>query len=72
MALSITKKVRLDPREAALLRRLARESHVTESDILRDGLHRLERVRSRQANVEAFIRFLGESPEPEAPGYRFQ
>ena len=55
MPVSVTKKVRLSPERARLLARLARESKTTESEIIREGLDLVQRVRSRQANIEGLI-----------------
>ena len=68
MATSVVKKVRLGPERARRLQRLARERSKTESQILREGLDLVERVRSRERNIEGLIRFL-EGDEP--PKIRF-
>lgn len=53
--LTVTKKVRMSPESAKRLERLAREMDMTESDVLRHGLQLIERVRDRQAAVEALV-----------------
>lgn len=60
----VVKKVRMDKQQAARLKRLARASGMSESDILREGLELMETVRARQANVGCLIA-LAEGPEPE-------
>lgn len=60
--LTVTKKVRFSPESARRLERLAREMDMTESDVLRHGLQLVERVRDRQAAVDALIQMAeGES-----------
>lgn len=53
--LTVTKKVRFSPESARRLERLAREMDMTESDVLRHGLHLIERVRDRRAAVDRLI-----------------
>lgn len=68
--LSVTKKVRLDPGEAAALRRLAKSSGQTESEVMREGLRLLQVRERRAAGIEAYIAFLGDEKEP--PKIRFK
>jgi Arc/MetJ-type ribon-helix-helix transcriptional regulator len=68
--LTVTKKVRLAPSEAAVLRRLAKKNGQSESDVIREGL-RLMQVRDRRAaGIEAYIAYLGDEKEP--PKIRFK
>lgn len=53
--MTVTKKVRFSPESARRLERLAQEMDMTESDVLRHGLHLVERVRDRRAAVDALI-----------------
>lgn len=69
MAADVTKKVRLTRDRARRLSRLAREMHATESDVLRQGLDLVDRVRRRRANVEGLIA-LAQGKEP--PRIRFE
>lgn len=68
--LTVTKKVRMQPREAAVLRRLAKARGQTESDVMREGL-RLMLVRdARVEAVERYAVWLGDEKEP--PKIRFR
>jgi hypothetical protein len=55
----LTERFRIDPADARLLRRLARERKTTKSAILREGLHRLaaeqERLRRRQGAIDYLV-----------------
>lgn len=53
--LTVTKKLRLSPEGARRLERLAKEMDMTESDVLREGIHLVERVRNRRALVEQLV-----------------
>lgn len=68
--LTVTKKVRLEPREAAALRRLAKAKGQTESEVIRQGLHLMQERESRAAAIDEYIRFLGDEKEP--PKIRFR
>lgn len=70
MAAVITKKVRMDARQAKRLHRLARDLGMTESEVLRQGIDMMERVRDRKRNVQKLIDILGDAPEP--PKVRFR
>lgn len=54
-AKTVVKKLRVDKTEAARLRRMARELHASESDVMREGLRLVERVRLRQRNMATLI-----------------
>lgn len=53
--LTVTKKLRLSPEGARRLERLAKEMGMTESDVLREGIHLVERVRNRRAHIEGLV-----------------
>ena len=64
--LTVTKKVRLGRKEAAALRRLARSRHVTESEILREGLGLVEASEARDALIARLCDlFPGAEPDKE-------
>jgi hypothetical protein len=66
---TVTKKVRLEKREATLLGRLAREKKVTESDVLREGLAKV----ALSCDRDEFVRRMKELfPGPEPPKERFE
>lgn len=69
MATAITKKVRMGAKEAQRLRRVARDLGLTESEVLRQGVGLMERVRDRHKNVDKLIALI-DGPEP--PKVRFQ
>jgi hypothetical protein len=56
---NLTERFRLDPTDARLLRRLARERKTTKSAVLREGLHRLaadqERLKRRQGAIDYLL-----------------
>jgi hypothetical protein len=52
---SVVKKVRLTPKEAKSLARLAKQRKTTESEILRDGLRGLERLDARRRAIKGLI-----------------
>lgn len=64
---SVTKKVRLTPARAVRLRQLARESGVTERDIIRCGIELVERVRYRHQNMHELVQ-MAEGTEPAGSG----
>lgn len=53
--LTVTKKLRLSPEGARKLERLAKEMDMTESDVMREGIRLLERVRDRKAAVDDLV-----------------
>jgi hypothetical protein len=63
MAMEVTKKVRLSRTDARRLARVAREAKRTESQILREGLDLVERVRNRRRAMKDLIALI-DSPEP--------
>ena len=67
---AITKKVRLDAKEADDLRRLAKARGQTESDLMREALQLLQARNSRMAAIERYTEFLGDEEEP--PKVRFR
>ena len=66
---TVTKKVRLEPKEAAALRRLARLRGVTESELLREGLGLVQASRDRDALI---LRLHALFPGPEPAKERFE
>jgi hypothetical protein len=64
----ITKRVRLEAHRAKIVERIARTEDKSESDVLREGIDLLERVRARRANVPSLLEFIR---EPAPPKTRF-
>lgn len=58
MRVGITKKVRMDQREADRLARLAHQLNLPESDVLREGLALIEKLQSGALTPEG-VRNLG-------------
>jgi hypothetical protein len=60
---TIVKKVRLTPKEAKQLTRLAKQLKTTESEVLRQGLRRQALVASRKKAHEQLVRWAEEETE---------
>lgn len=65
----VTKKVRLSAKSERTLRRLARESRASESEILRQGIELVAEERDRAKGIEMLISLI-DGPEP--PKIRFR
>ncbi len=65
----VTKKVRLSAKSERTLRRLARESRASESEILRRGIELVAEERNRAKGIEMLISLI-DGPEP--PKIRFR
>lgn len=66
-----TKKIRLTGAEADLLAELAQEHETSQSEILRQGLRAIDRMRHRQENIRQLIE-LAEADEPEKIGFELK
>ena len=62
--LTITKKVRMDRATAQRLARVARETHRSEGEVLREGVELAERQSRRRAAIAGLIAMI-EGPEPK-------
>jgi predicted transcriptional regulator len=67
--LTVTKKVRMDQATSILLARLARATGRSEGDLLREGVHLVERETRRRAAIEGLIALI-EGPEPRKVAFR--
>ncbi len=64
VARSVTKKVRMTPERADRLAELAETLGTSESEVLRQGLAMVERVKARHENIHRLIDLArGEEPE---------
>ncbi|HUR70225.1 MAG TPA: hypothetical protein VM370_13355 [Candidatus Thermoplasmatota archaeon] len=55
-------KFRVEPERAAIVQRIAKQEGRTESDVLREGIDLLERVRARRENLSKLAEFIREIP----------
>lgn len=55
MSASEVERVRMRPQDRRLLRRLARETGSSKSEVLREGLRLVERVRLRRKNIHLLV-----------------
>lgn len=59
-ARSVVVKARVSPEQARRLRRLAKAENKTESDLVREGLDLVARLRARRAFAPRLAEFIGE------------
>lgn len=61
----LTKKFRLDAKRAKVVERIAKREDRSESEVLREGIDLLERVRARRKHVPQLLDFAkgGEPPK---------
>lgn len=55
-------KFRLEPERAAIVERIAKSEGKTESEVLREGVDLLERIRARREHLTKLADFIREVP----------
>lgn len=60
-------KFRLEPERAAIVERIAKKEGKTESEVLREGVDLLERIRARREHLAKLADFIRDIPAEHRP-----
>lgn len=61
----VTKRFRIEPERAQIVERIAKKENKTESEVLREGIDLLQRVRARKEHVPALLDYVKDFEPPK-------